>query len=545
MDNRKVILITGVGLLVALFIYFSPNSFHEAPHSSTPSFHLAEVIKKRPDPTKHIFDFAGKMKYGAESRETQPVHFEEKYGVEAVTVTVPDIEGRPIKDVAAEMFSNWKIGKRSGEKGLLLLVAFKEQEVKLEVGYGAEAVFTDLFCGYIERMALQPFFKERNFSDGLSAIWEHFIARAENTLTEKEMKEYLNSQAKYFSGGAGIKDQFEFSSGVKSSPIPPELKKKFVPQSTPEALVEKFREMNDVCVSFSELEMSAEASRAMGHRVASGPPSRLQCDNGARAIAGPYEILREGEHAVAVFYTSPKAQPLMMELGPGGWQADILAMRQYAQMDHSNNAYIIDARDFPYRFAFQDKYADMVKGGRYAFEYGKLSKVTQDYEKHLSELEDQIEKNPEDVDALLRAAELYIDLTVRQRAADTLEKVIKIAPDEALAYKYMAYLQRDWFASPREAISFFEKYIKLRPKDQKIYLRKAHTHTYLGEYIKAAECVEKYCAGDEGSVWCNNQIGYYYYKGKNKTEAKKYFQMVLKTKPENEYAQKYLRKIGQ
>lgn len=505
-------------------------------------FDLTDVLRSRPVPVRHIYDFAGKIKQGLENPESQLDHFEKKYGVETVVVTIPSLGGREIKAVAAEMFSTWKIGNRFGRKGLLLLVSFKERELKLEVGYGAEAVFTDLFCGYIERMAVQPFFQAGYFGDGLMAIWEHFIAKAENTLNEEAMTAYLKDAASYASGGAGGKDGFPAGNSQVSRTLTEDMRKIFIPQPTPEALVKTSIEACRLCVNVGMTPLATEATAVMTQMIGV-EPSRLQCDNGLRAWSGPYEILQDGDHAVAMFYTTDKAQPIMMEKGAGGWLLDIYHMRRHALFDHANR-FFIKGEKFPYDFAFKNgKYAAIPKD-HYAYAYGLLSPAgAEGYKKHWERLRSEAEKNPKDTAALLNLAKLYIDLTLQNQAADILEQVIRLDPNNAEAYKCMAYLQFDLFAAPQKTLDFIDRYRALQPGDRKILLWKARSYERLGKYDKAAETIKDYCGDDRKSVWCSNYLGYYNFLAGRHDKAKEYFEKTLKLKPENVYAKDYLEKI--
>lgn len=541
MSSKTLVRLTAaVLILAAVFLFFKKALNLDLKIFKLP-VSLTEVLKKRPAPLRHVYDFAGKLPYGSENHESQLDHFEKKYGVEAVVVTIPSLGGRDIKTVAAEMFSNWAIGQRFGQKGLLLLVAFKERELKLEVGYGAEAVFTDLFCGYIERMALQPFFQAGHFSEGLLSIWEHFIARADDTLTKEQMKAYLGIVSPYASGGAGVKDIFQRKNSAAAKPLSREEQEKFVPQRTPEALVEMARETCRLCVQSGAANLMTGASQVMIREI-NREPSRLQCDNGLKAWSGPYEILRDGNHAVAMFSTTDKAQPIMMEKGEQGWLLDVFHMRRHAWFDH-NNKLFIKGKDFPYGFAFKKgKYASIPRDD-YAYEYGLLSPADEGYPRHFERLKEGVKKNPKDPKALLELSKFYIDLTLQTQAADGLAQVIRLAPNEADAYRYMAYLQFDLLGAPQQTLLWINRYLKLRPGDRKILLWKARSEERLGHYMKAAEALKTYCGDDEKNTWCLNYLGYYYFSAGQKNTAQGYFQKALKQNPNSVYARRYLQKI--
>jgi uncharacterized membrane protein YgcG len=56
------------------------------------------------------------------------------YAIEAVIVTLSSLpRSHTIESLAAELFSNWQIGKNTGGRGLLLLLTDKEKLIKIEV----------------------------------------------------------------------------------------------------------------------------------------------------------------------------------------------------------------------------------------------------------------------------------------------------------------------------------------------------------------------------------------------------------------------------
>ena len=94
-----------------------------------------------------------------ESTERYLEIFKKDYAIETVIVTLPALpQTHTIESLAAELFSNWQIGKSTGGRGILLLMADKEKLVKIEVSYELEDVFTDIFCGHIEDKQLRAYF---------------------------------------------------------------------------------------------------------------------------------------------------------------------------------------------------------------------------------------------------------------------------------------------------------------------------------------------------------------------------------------------------
>lgn len=73
-----------------------------------------------------------------------------------VIVTVPSLNGRTIEEFGLSLGRHWRIGRRGRDNGVLLIVAPSERKVRIEVGYGLEAILTNARAGEIIRSAMLP-----------------------------------------------------------------------------------------------------------------------------------------------------------------------------------------------------------------------------------------------------------------------------------------------------------------------------------------------------------------------------------------------------
>jgi uncharacterized protein len=93
---------------------------------------------------------------------------EAKSGIQFVVATVATLEGQEIEPYANELFRSWKLGEKTKNNGVLLLVAPNERRVRIEVGYGLEGTLTDALSKVIITNAITPRFKAGDFSGGIS-----------------------------------------------------------------------------------------------------------------------------------------------------------------------------------------------------------------------------------------------------------------------------------------------------------------------------------------------------------------------------------------
>lgn len=97
---------------------------------------------------------------------------EKKTGAEIAIVTLASLENENIEDFANRLFEKWGIGKKGKNNGVLILVAFKEKKIRIEIGYGIEGIIPDAKAGRIIREIMSPLFREGKFGEGiLNAVY--------------------------------------------------------------------------------------------------------------------------------------------------------------------------------------------------------------------------------------------------------------------------------------------------------------------------------------------------------------------------------------
>jgi uncharacterized protein len=130
---------------------------------------LAALAASLPPLTGRIVDQANIISAATRSAiEAKLADLENKSGIQLVVATVPSLEGEEIEPYANKLFRAWKLGEKTKNNGVLLLVAPKERRVRIEVGYGLEKTLTDALTKIIITNAIAPRFKAGDFSGGVS-----------------------------------------------------------------------------------------------------------------------------------------------------------------------------------------------------------------------------------------------------------------------------------------------------------------------------------------------------------------------------------------
>src|ERR1039458_218609 len=90
----------------------------------------------------HVIDPATKAKL-----ETLCAEVEQKTGAQIAVVTVNSLDGRSKEDYAADLYKQLGVGSKKENRGVLLLLAPKERQYRIEVGDGLEPVINDARAG--------------------------------------------------------------------------------------------------------------------------------------------------------------------------------------------------------------------------------------------------------------------------------------------------------------------------------------------------------------------------------------------------------------
>jgi uncharacterized protein len=104
-------------------------------------------------------------------------------GIEYAVVVLKNINYQwTVFDFAVELFSEWGIGERGHDNGLLLLIVMDTRDWRFVTGYGIEGLLTDALCRRLGENFIIPYFKENEYDEGLIAVSEKIseIVTADN-----------------------------------------------------------------------------------------------------------------------------------------------------------------------------------------------------------------------------------------------------------------------------------------------------------------------------------------------------------------------------
>lgn len=124
---------------------------------------------KYPSPRGAVNDFANVIDAdNASKMEALAQEVLQKTGTAIVVATVPAVgENEDYVMYANGLYQAWGIGKKGEDKGVLIFLTVKERKIRIETGYGVEAILPDGRVGEILDKYVVSFLKEGNYGKGL------------------------------------------------------------------------------------------------------------------------------------------------------------------------------------------------------------------------------------------------------------------------------------------------------------------------------------------------------------------------------------------
>ncbi len=270
-----------------------------------------------------------------------------------------DIDYRLVTTNAAEdidrfaeaAFDRHGVGKLSAQsRGLLLIVDPALDQVRLEVGYALEPVFTDAFVSYIERQQMVPFFRSGRVADGILATTELIVERADKA---SEGAAWVRTPMPG-SGGGGAKTQAHIGAGrqKKSSKTEVDLFPGNTPDATLEAYVAAMARHDDS----ADLAIYTAETQDMLRGWTITP---AQMNNVVQSIRNcPKDAIRINEAAgfAVVRYSvkSRKCSPFFLRHIGGAWRLDLMAQQKHIRFSNRNYWHFVSGPPTEFAFAFDD-----------------------------------------------------------------------------------------------------------------------------------------------------------------------------------------------
>lgn len=457
-------------------------------------------LQSRPQKQRYLFDYADLLDHFNEGVERYLDSIRQRYGIEALLVTVPDLGPAPsIRALAVDLVNGWRIGGDDRGRGILLLLSAADQQVKLEVGYQLEDVFTDAFAGYIEDLQLPPYFQQDDIGTGLVAVMEELERRAQI----KHQRQYTAASIasldrQLLSGGAGAARELRDYTRTDGPPAAAaEAGGATTPAEAWEIMLAKWAGRGE--------HIDTDIYTGMT-RMAMGDPDHPDARTRAAVkdwIDTDYEVLAEADHAVIWFGDREgwNYAPFLFCRTGEGWQFDIVYQRRLVIMAE-NPHWKVATGDNPYnrllRGAKQSTGKDIALAPEDVYRCRDDAQIVA----KIRRLEQQYQRDPGNFGTAMELARLGV-ITGRRpnHVKPYLEAAKRLQPRSAEPYRYAAIYHVNAFFQYESALGEVRELLARAPDDFYGLLLEAFLHYRLGNYRDSIESLERALARDADNVY--------------------------------------------
>ena len=134
-------------------------------------------IPKKPSFQTSVYDYANLLSESEKvDLEQKLIKYSDSTSTQIVIITEETINGEDIGILTPKWATEWGIGDKEKDNGILILVAKQERKIWISPGYGAEVQLVAGINGEIIRNVIKPRFKEGNYyaglDDGTNAIYK-------------------------------------------------------------------------------------------------------------------------------------------------------------------------------------------------------------------------------------------------------------------------------------------------------------------------------------------------------------------------------------
>jgi tetratricopeptide (TPR) repeat protein len=454
-------------------------------------FDLDKVMQRRPDDSRLIFDYVGLMTEVQESTTRYLENIRDRYHIEMLIVALPGLEQRyTVNQAAAELFSNWKIGRSYQSRGILLLLVDDAKAVKLEVGFELEDVFTDMFTGHAEDMQLQPHYRAGDLEIGLVALMEELEARAQVKFNGRYTRaDIADLDARYFSQGAGARSELEhYPQRVEfSGSVNRDYPAGQTPRQAWQTMIRRWQDKT----RDPFLGVFTPLTRLAYRDFTNMPDARYQEEFRTYADKS-YTILEDGDYAV-VYFGKKKGwdnAPFLLCRTQEGWQFDIVYQRRFVRMGQAPD-WGVEFSEHPYMgllmesFQFRGQDIPLAGDDLYTVERDTL------LANEILDYEERYASNPGDFETALALGRRYTLVSMSRKGIKVLKKAQAIHPEDPRPYKYLAIGHVNAHYQYAAALEALKDYVERKPDDPFAYNFMGYIYYRKNQYAKAADAFEK------------------------------------------------------
>jgi uncharacterized protein len=155
-------------------------------------FAEAQIPEK---PENYVSDYAQLLSIADKDRLNKILGDYEKKTTNQLFVAIfPGKLTDTIEDFSVRLEEKWKVGKKSKDNGILLVIFPEDHQLRIEVGYGLEGAIPDTIANSIIQDVITPSFKEKRYAEGIENGMQAIMkaAAGEYTAAEDSLRNVSN-----------------------------------------------------------------------------------------------------------------------------------------------------------------------------------------------------------------------------------------------------------------------------------------------------------------------------------------------------------------
>jgi uncharacterized protein len=123
-----------------------------------------------PSPTEWVTDTVNLLSpETVRSLNARLAAYEQATGHQLIVYIAPTTGDAPIEDWAVRAFAKWKVGRKGLDDGLALFIMSQDRKMRIEVGYGLEAVVPDAIASRVINEVMAPRIQAGHPDDAVTA----------------------------------------------------------------------------------------------------------------------------------------------------------------------------------------------------------------------------------------------------------------------------------------------------------------------------------------------------------------------------------------
>lgn len=129
------------------------------------NFLLAQIPSK---PSNYLTDDASVLNSAQEASINKKLNtFENTSGIQTFVYIAKSLNGSNMEMYCQDLFTNWQIGEKGKDNGILIAIFINDHKFRIHTGYGIEGKLPDLLTKKIQDENMRPYFKESKYYEGL------------------------------------------------------------------------------------------------------------------------------------------------------------------------------------------------------------------------------------------------------------------------------------------------------------------------------------------------------------------------------------------